>query len=336
MLNTNQLKTGGFLVAKNIILGKNKETKMNWMMGTLTLQITETQRIDLSLFANELTSTGSANKSYGALKTVMEEYKSLDSTVTNKRVDDNATPVKDEATTVASLEECDFVYANKGITISMNRYMRDGELQENFRLSTRFVNRAKETDTKEPYLAGELIGVVTKKPFRYEENDEEYIKFELTVPEYRSAWGNRDESVVVDKFEVVVRKEDFDEEEFEGALDYIENEFEENVVVSVTIMPTVKVTIVEEKKEDSGSKRGFGKKVEFKPATKTVREIRVLGGYPLDEEEYEEDKAFDLTLYSKGVEEFDKKIEELKAEQGNSFTATKGFGKSKKDTNLPF
>lgn len=175
-------------------------------MGQLKLRIAENQEVDLTIFANEFTSTGSANKSYQALKTIRDEYKSLDSTVTNKRMSSDAKPEKDEATTVGSLEECDFVYANKGIKISMNHYMRDGQLNSNFRLSVNFVNRAKETDAKEPYLEGELIGVVSKVPVILEDSDGEYIKFELTVPEYRNAWGDREESVVVDKFEIVMKK----------------------------------------------------------------------------------------------------------------------------------
>lgn len=241
------------------MLGVNKETRKNWMMGQLKLRIAENQEVDLTIFANEFTSTGSANKSYQALKTIRDEYKSLDSTVTNKRMSSDAKPEKDEATTVGSLEECDFVYANKGIKISMNHYMRDGQLNSNFRLSVNFVNRAKETDAKEPYLEGELIGVVSKVPVILEDSDGEYIKFELTVPEYRNAWGDREESVAVDKFEIVMKKEDFNsDDEFEGAKDFVESEFEENVVVSTSIVPTVKVVAVEE--ETPTSKRGFGKK----------------------------------------------------------------------------
>ena len=339
MLNTNQLRCAGYLISKNVRMGMNKDTKKNWMMCDLKLQISETQTITLSMFSNEFTSTGAKSKSYTALETIRDTYKSLDSTVTNKRVNPDAQAEKDEATTVATLEETTFVYANKGITIGMNRYVRDGEIQENFRLSVNFVNSAKDTDAKEPYLEGTLIGVVTKKPFRFEEpNGEEYVKFELTVPTYQSAWGDRDESVVVDKFELVMRAENFDEGEFEGAMEFVEEEFDENMIVNVSIEPTVKVVASQEPVEDTGSKRGFGKKVEFKPTTRTIREIRVLGGYPLDEDEYEEDKAFDFELYSKAVEEFERKLEEMKADQGQTFQVQRGFGNksSNKETKLPF
>lgn len=67
--------------------------------------------------------------------------------------------------------------------------------------------------------------------------------------------------------------------------------------------------------ETPTSKRGFGKKVEFTPSTKVVREIRAIGGFPLEEEEYEGDNAFNLELYSKGVEEYERKLEELKQDQ---------------------
>lgn len=77
------------------------------------------------------------------------------------------------------------------------------------------------------------------------------------------------------------------------------------------------------------------KKVEFTPSTKVVREIRAIGGFPLEEEEYASDNAFNLELYSKGVEEYERKLEELKQDQPKDFTAHKGFGK-KTSTDLPF
>ena len=49
---TNQLRAGGHLIAKNIIMGVNKEKKKNWIMATLTIKIRENQRIDLSMFSN--------------------------------------------------------------------------------------------------------------------------------------------------------------------------------------------------------------------------------------------------------------------------------------------
>ena len=72
---TNQLRCGGHLIAKNIIMGVNKEKKKNWIMATLTLQISENQRIDLSMFSNEFTSTGTKSKSYTALETIRDTYK---------------------------------------------------------------------------------------------------------------------------------------------------------------------------------------------------------------------------------------------------------------------
>ena len=40
-LECNRVKCGGYLISKNIMLGVNRETKKNWMMGQLKLRIAE-------------------------------------------------------------------------------------------------------------------------------------------------------------------------------------------------------------------------------------------------------------------------------------------------------
>ena len=74
---TNQLRCGGHLISKNVRMGVNQEKKKNWIMCDLTLRISETQTITLSMFSNEFTSTGTKSKSYTALETIRDTYKSF-------------------------------------------------------------------------------------------------------------------------------------------------------------------------------------------------------------------------------------------------------------------
>lgn len=316
-MDFNNFKLAGYLVRKDVVMGKNKDTKMPWLMLTLTIDVGNGNRVDLSMFANEKKKDGNDNSIYKGLMTIKDEFKSLKSTVKNKRLKDDAEAVDDESTTVAELEECDFVRCNKGVTLQMNRYMRDGQMNENFRLSANFVNRVTDGD-KTPFIEGTLSGVVESKGM-VTEGGVDYPTMVLVVPTYREAWGDNPERVVVEKFPLILRMED------EDAISYFDSEFDANMPVSLGVEPTTMVIV--EEKEDPTQKRGFGKVPTFNQ-TKVVRELRIIGGYPLAESEYESEKAFDVDLYNEGLQEFDRKIEELKADSGKDTTiAPKGFGR---------
>lgn len=333
----NQLKLGGRLVSKSIILGVNKTTRMNWIMADLEVRVSdeEDKRVRVSMFANEKKNDGNPNAIYKGIMTIAETYKSMNSTVKNKRINDKAEAQVDEATTVSSLEECEFIKCNKGVTLTMNRYMAEGELKEDFRLRANFVNRVAEDKVANEvsFIEGVLVGVVSEKSLKVE-GDKEYIVLKLNVPEYRDAWGDRAEQVVIEKFEVILRSDD------ESAKDYVDSEFEVNSVVNVNVEPVIEVTTVvaEQPKE----KRGFGKQVSFEPSTKTLKEIRMVGGYPLYEEEFINEKAFNRELYDEGLAEFDRKLEELKSDTVKEVSfGGSGFGRSSQKSSgggngLPF
>ena len=327
----NQFKVGGHLVSKAVTLGVNSDTRMNWMMITLSLEVEEGKRVDLQMFANELKKDGQPNRIYQNMETIKNSYLSLNSTIKNKRNNPNAEALKDESTTVGSLEEADFVRANKGVTLGMNRYMsQDGELRESFRLSVNFVNRVENEAQKVGFIEGTLTGVVGKKG-RIVEGDDYYPTIELIVPEYRNAYGDFAERVVVDKYPLVLRLND------EDAKEYIENEFVEGSVVSVGVEPVNQVIV---KQQAKAEKRGFGKQLATFESTEVVRELQITGGYVLDEDEYENEKNFDRDLYTKALEDFDKSIQTLKDGVGQTKSfAPSGFGKSPKSSSggsLPF
>ncbi|MEG1597283.1 MAG: hypothetical protein RR359_03315 [Bacilli bacterium] len=332
-LNTNGFKLGGVLVEKNIIMGKNKDTKKEWIMADLTIEVGENQRINLSLFQNKLKADGNENSIYTGIATIRDQFKSLNSQVTNKVGNPDAKPIKHEATTVATREECDFVSANNEVTLSMNHYVKDGKLQSNFRLSTRFVNRAKETDSKVPYIEGNLQGIITEKGVEKEDsNGNRYVETELTVPTFREGYTKSngevvEDSIVVDKFKLVLKDN-------EDAIDYCMSIFGVNTVCCIGVEPMIKVVSEEPKEPISTQKRGFGKIASLEPTTKIVREIRVVGGYDLEEREYVEDKAFNYELFEKAVAKYDKDLEDKLNENGKETTTTRGFGK--KGGSVPF
>lgn len=326
-INTNQIRIQGTLVRKNVIAGVSGKGK-EYLMADLTLRLDGNREVTVSLFANKLNSTGQVSKLYTNLETINEEYKSLNSTYVDKRVNKDAKPTTVEATTVSSEEECDFIIVNKGATISMNRYLgQDGQIAENFRVSANFVNRAKPEQPREPMIEGNLVGIVTSGVNHGEDAIGEYIKLELTVPQYREAYGDNPEKIVVDKFPLVLR--DLTDE----AIAYVEDNFELNSVVSAVVEPTHKIVKEEVQTE---TPRGFGKVFKTEPQTRVLREINLVGGFALEEDMYAEEKAFDYDLYEKALKDFDEKIESLKADKVEVKEVKRGFGKTASNSDLPF
>ena len=338
VMNCNELKLGGYLVSKLITLGKAGNGK-EFATARLTLEVGENQRIDLDIFSMRYTSSGAESKIYQNLMTIKDEYKSLDSQFVDKRNKKDAQPVKHEATTVASKEECDFVYANKGIKLTNNRYVNaNGELVTSFRLSTNFVNRAKESQSREPFIEGVLVGVCEKDAERVLNNEGDVVglKLSLLVPEFRKGYTNAFgeeivDNVAVERFELILRELD--------GLDYCEEIFLQNKVCSVSIEPTNKVE--QDVPKEQPKQRGFGKMITFEPTTKIVREIRIVGGFDLEDDEYENDANFNFDLFQEGVKALDEKIEELKSGQGKTVEVSRGFGRNNnsggsKNTGLPF
>ena len=81
--------------------------------------------------------------------------------------------------------------------------------------------------------------------------------------------------------------------------------------------------------------------ITFEPTTKIVREIRIVGGFDLEDDEYENDVNFNFDLFQEGVKALDEKIEELKSGQGKQVEVSRGFGRNNnsggsKNTGLPF
>ena len=210
VMSTNESRVGGILVSKLISLGKTGAGK-EFATARITLEVGENQRVDLEIFSMRNTSSGAESKIYQNLMTIHQEYKSLDSQFVDRRGKKDAQPVKHEATTVASKEECDFVYANKGIKLTNNRYVNaNGELVTSFRLSTNFVNRAKEGQSREPFIEGVLVGVCEKDAERVLNNEGDVVglKLSLLVPEFRKGYTNAfgeevADNVAVERFELI-------------------------------------------------------------------------------------------------------------------------------------
>lgn len=342
MMNTNELKLGGVLISKRVSLGKTGAGK-EFASVTLGIEVGENQRVDLEIFSMKNTSSGAESKIYQNLMTIKDEYKSLDSQFIDRRGSKDAQPKKLEATTVATKDECDFVFANKGIKLTNNRYMNaNGELVTTFRLTTNFVNRAKEGANREPYLEGNLYGVCENDAEKIMNNEGDIVglKLNFLVPEFRKGYTNAfgdqvADSVAVERFELVLR------ELGDGALEYCEEIFVKNGVCCIGVEPMVRVEQEMVKKEPT-EKRGFGKIASFEPTTKTTREIRIVGGFDLQEDEYENDPNFNFELFQEGIKALDSKIEEMKEGQGKTVEVSRGFGRGgsssggSRNTGLPF
>ena len=214
----------------------------------------------------------------------------------------------------------------------------NGELVTTFRLSTNFVNRAKPEQAREPYVEGVLVGVCEKDAERVLNNEGDVVglKLSLLVPEFRKGYTNAfgeevADNVAVERFELILRELD--------GLDYCEEIFLQNKVCSVSIEPTNKVE--QDVPKEQPKQRGFGKMITFEPTTKIVREIRIVGGFDLEDDEYENDANFNFDLFQEGVKALDEKIEELKSGQGKQVEVSRGFGRNNnsggsKNTGLPF
>lgn len=329
-ISTNFVKVKGFLKRKNVVEAISKTGK-EYMMIDLTIALADDKEVTVSMFGNRLSSNGNTSKIWEGMNTIKNEYLALSSTYTDKRANKDAKPVQMEATTVSSLEETDFVYVNKGAKLTMNRYIgQDGQLNQNFRITSNFVNRAKEGDDKTPYIEGSLTGVILSNPIEGEDTNGEFIKLSIAVPEYREAYAENPEKVVIEKFDLVLR--DVTDE----AVSYIESEFAKDVVANISIEPVHKITVIETQTEDFTG-RGFGRIVKNDDKqTKVIRELQIIGGFSMNEDEYESEKAFDYELYQAGLKDFEDKINEMKADKVEVKEVKRGFGRTTSGSDLPF
>lgn len=325
---TNQAKLQGVLVRKNIAAGVGKSGQ-EYLMADLVIRVDNDKEVTVSMFANKLNFKGEENSDYKSIETIRDEYLSLNSTFKDKiKYGDKAEAKKLEATTVATLEECDYVIVPGGkyTSVTMNRFLnkQDGSIMESFKIRAKYVNRIKPEQPRTPMVEGNLVGVVTKAPMTGEDKFGEYIKLELTVPTYYNAYEDKEERISVEKFPLVLREVN------DESVAYVEDNFGLNSVVSAVVEPVHMVF----KEVQVEQPRGFGRVFKSEPQTKILKEINLVGGFAMEEDMFAEDPAFNFDMYEKAVKEFDESIEEMKKEKGETKQIPRGFGKQSSD--LPF
>lgn len=324
MIKTNDFQISGILTRKDIIEGVSAKGK-EYIMISLVLQVGENKQATLNMFANKKSANGEISKLYQNAMTIKDEYKCLSATYTDKTHNKDAKPVNIESCQVATLDECDFI-RGKGVKLEMNRYFKDGQLNENFRLSCNFVSRAKEGEPREGDAVGELIGVVTSVTEHEDTDGKPYGIVNLNVPTYREAWNDRPESIQIEKFKLMLRDD--------MAIEYCVNNMQPNDVVNIVVEPLNMVTKVEAEEPERTS--GFGRVYKKEPVTKVVKELLATGGGLIDPSLYEEDKNFDPDLYNEGLKDFENKINELKQDKVETRTIKRGFGNINSSSDLPF
>ena len=328
-MQINKITLQGKLVKLMYREGMSKNGK-EFLSATFTLDV-DGNRINAETFTMKMKGDNSEESgAYKSLMTLWNEAKALQKSYKavgeEKAVDiENETIVEniEEATAVKMSNYGSFKYCK----FSENSFTNtSGEQIKNTRISFAYPNRMKDED----YVAKrdfEICGKIKTAPVLLEKTDgTEYMKFTVIVPEYIEQWNDRPEQVKLQ--EITVTSHD------PQAFGYIEDNFTMGsfVYLNGEIVRTVSRVEKETVVDDS---RGFGRHLKSEPEYKTEVDERfeIMGGYELNEDELEMEKAFSQELWEKAEQE---------QEQEKPVEVNKSFGRSttqstpKKNNALPF
>ena len=335
------------------------KTGSEFVSATYTLAVGD-NLIKVETFTMKTTKNGDDSKGYQALMTIFFEAKALHKTYrkvgasesevmtdglllemldeTNKFAIIRENLKKEHPQTIVEdIDECDaIVFSNYGnfkyCRLEENAYVKDGELIRTMRITGAFPNRLDESKKEYvPRADFEIVGKVMKNPIMMEVDEQDVMQLKVMFPIYQEAYGDRPAKVTLNEITLQAR----DSEAFE----YIEDNFTKGTMVSLNgeIVRLVTRVEIEGVADDS---RGFGRKVEHKTQYRTNVEeyFNLLGGYELEEEEIELEKALDMELWEVAYEEREKQGE-VQEEPKKSKV---GFGREdkkvtpKKGGSLPF
>lgn len=334
-MKTNQIMLQGRIKRMDYKFNKTKDGR-EFVSASFTLCVNENE-IRVESFSMRYKKDGNELSSYQGLVTLFNEAKCLHKTV--KKVNMEKAEVVEDETIVENIEDADALdcgnYKVRYTKFEDNSYEREGQLVKNTRIQTTYPRRV-DFEKKEytPKADFEISGKVKTKPRTTEKPDgTEYMVFEITVPEYIEAWveGGRPEQVKLQDITVVSYDED--------AWEYIEDNFEVgsfaylNGEIIRKVMRVEKPTI-----DDEG--RGFGRKVkqEVQYDTKIDERFEIMGGYLLDSDEIELEKAFNEELWLQAEQQQPKqeKTPEIEKTWGRKETKVKEETKSRNDDIVPF
>ena len=206
--------------------------------------------------------------------------------------------------------------------VTENVYAKDGMLKRGSRITTAFPNRV-DKDKAKYKRDFEVCGIVKTAPAIIPNDNGDFLKITIIVPEYNEGYEGREESLTLHELQL----ECHDPECF----DYMESEMMpgEMVYLNGEIVSTYEVI---ENDEVEDNVRGFGrKKVEKEPQTIKKDYFDIEGGYVLDkeEDELEEVKEFNEELWAKAKAEKEKKESEM-LEEKEERKIEKGMGRKDK------
>lgn len=333
-MKTNQISLQGKLVKMAYRAGVSKAGK-EFISATFTLDVNG-DRINAETFAMKMKADGSDESgAYKSLMTLWNESKALQKTY-KKQGEEKPTEVENE-TIVENIEDTTAIKMSNWNGFKYCKFVENnfvsatGEQVKNTRIEFAYPNRMDE-ENYEPKADFEIAGKVKTAPCMMEKPDgTEYMQFVVTVPEYIEAWKDRPEQVKLQDITVASYDKD--------AWEYIEDNFTMGSFAYLNGEIVRKVMRVEKPTIDDEG-RGFGRKLKQNPEydTKIDERFEIMGGYVLEEDELELEKAFNEELWLQAEQQQPKqeKTPEVKKTWGREETKSKEETKPRNDDIVPF
>lgn len=334
-MKINQITLQGRLVKLAYRFGVSKAGK-DFVSATYTLDV-DGDRINCETFAMKMKADGSDES--GAYKSLMTIFKEANALYKSYKMpnDEKPTDVKDE-TIVEDIEDATAIKMSnwngfKYCKFVANEYTNaQGEQVKNTRIEFAYANRL-DDEKYTPRKDFEICGKVKTAPVLLEKVDgTEYMQFVVTVPEYIEQWKDRPEQVKLQ--DITVTSYD------KNAWEYIEDNFTMGSFAYLNGEIVRKLTRVEKPIiNDEG--RGFGRHIPSEPEfdTKTDERFEIMGGYTLEEDELEVEKAFNMELWEQaeqGQQQVQMQEEKPDRTFGRKQAPTQQTSQPKKNNALPF
>ena len=333
-MKTNAITLQGKLVKMAYRAGVSKAGK-EFVSATFTLDVNG-DRINAETFAMKMKADGSDESgAYKSLMTLWNESKALQKTY-KKQGEEKPVEVENE-TIVENIEDTTAIKMSNWNGFKYCKFVENnfvsttGEQVKNTRIEFAYPNRM-DDENYEPKADFEIAGKVKTAPCMMEKPDgTEYMQFIVTVPEYIEAWKDRPEQVKLQDITVTSYDKD--------AWNYIEDNFTMGSFAYLNGEIVRKIMRVEKPTVDDEG-RGFGRKLkqEVQYDTKIDERFEIMGGYVLEEDELELEKAFNEELWLQAEQQQPKqeKTPEIEKTWGRKETKVKEETKPRNDDIVPF
>lgn len=334
-MKINQINLQGRLVKLAYRTGVSKTGK-EFLSATFVLDI-DGDRINTETFAMKLKADGSDESgAYKSLMTIWSEAKALQKTY--KRQEDKEPTEVNNETIVEKIEDATAIKMSNWKTFKYCKFVANeyqsatGEQVKTTRIEFAYPNRL-DDENYTPRKDFEVSGKVKTVPTLLEKVDgTEYMRFVVTVPEYIEQWKDRPEQVKLQDITVV----SYDP----NAWGYIEDNFTMGSFVYLNGEIIRKVIRVE-KPTINNEGRGFGRHIPSEPEfdTKIDERFEIMGGYVLEDDELEVEKAFNMELWAQAEQgQQQVQIQEEKPDRtfGRKQAPSQQTSQPKRNDDIPF